>query len=291
MENKNVLIVDDSPFQIAILREMLTQHGFNVVGEAMSLEEVKTETARLKPDLVTMDMTIPGTDGFECTEAIHEIDSSIKVIIISAMMDDELVNKAKKLNVSGYLQKPVDDEELSLLANRILGDDDTFTELQNLYVDAFKESVVNLFNRLTKTIPNVKDNNEESMVIHCEGIAIVMGIIGKYSGRMILNMPFETAENLSKVLLRRDAKDKIEVLNVVSEMANMISGSACSLMNKKNKVFGLRVAPPTTINGESINISKTELENTYTADITTQFGILSMNVGFKRGDSKWMSII
>lgn len=291
MENKNVLIVDDSPFQIAILREMLTQHGFNVVGEAMSLEEVKTETARLKPDLVTMDMTIPGTDGFECTEAIHEIDSSIKVIIISAMMDDELVNKAKKLNVSGYLQKPVDDEELGLLANRILGDDDTFTELQNLYVDAFKESVINLFNRLTKTIPNVKDNNEESMVIRCEGIAIVMGIIGKYSGRMILNMPFETAENLAKVLLRRDAKDKIEVLNVVSEMANMISGSACSLMNKKNKVFGLRVAPPTTINGESINISKTELENTYTADITTQFGILSMNVGFKRGDSKWMSII
>ena len=80
-------------------------------------------------------------------------------------------------------------------------------------------------------------------------------------------------------------------LNVVSEMANMICGSACSLMNKKNKVLDLRVAPSTSINGESIDISKTELQNTYTADITTQFGSLSINFSFKRGDSKWMSII
>lgn len=291
MDNKNILIVDDSPFQIAILKEMLTQHGFNVVGEAQSLEEVKSETARLKPDLVTMDMTIPGTDGFECTEEIHKIDENIKVIIISAMMDDELVNKAKKLNVSGYIQKPVDDEELALLINRVLGDDTAFAELQDLYEDAFKESVINLFNKLTKTIPIVKDNNDDTLVIKCEGIAVVMGITGKYSGRMILNMPFETAENLAKVLLRRDANDKTEVLNVTSELSNMIAGSACSLINKKNSVYGLRVAPPTTINGESINISKTELENTYTADITTKYGILSMNIGFKRGASKWTSII
>ena len=64
MKKVNILIVDDSPFQIAMLREILTENGFNVVGEAQSLEEVKSETARLKPDLVNMDMTIPGTDCF-----------------------------------------------------------------------------------------------------------------------------------------------------------------------------------------------------------------------------------
>ena len=72
MKDINILIVDDSPFQIALLNDSLTESGFNVIGEAMSLEEVKIEVERLKPDLVTMDMTIPGTDGFECTEAIHK---------------------------------------------------------------------------------------------------------------------------------------------------------------------------------------------------------------------------
>ena len=43
-----------------------------------------------------MDMTLPGTDGLECTRAIHKIDSNIKVIIVSSMMDDEIVRKAKK---------------------------------------------------------------------------------------------------------------------------------------------------------------------------------------------------
>lgn len=44
-----------------------------------------------------MDMTLIGTDGFECTKAVHEIDRSIKVIVISSMMDDEIVKKASGL--------------------------------------------------------------------------------------------------------------------------------------------------------------------------------------------------
>ena len=196
MKKVNILIVDDSPFQIAMLREILTENGFNVVGEAQSLEEVKSETARLKPDLVTMDMTIPGTDGFECTKAIHEIDDNIKVIIVSSMMDEELVKKAKKLHVSGYIQKPVDAEELTLLINRVMADEELFAELEDLYEDIFKVSTLDLFNKLTKTVPDIVDIKDENEEIQSQGIAIVMGIIGKYSGRMIFDMSFETAEKL-----------------------------------------------------------------------------------------------
>ena len=77
-----------------------------------------------------MDMTIPGTDGFECTQEIHKIDSNIKVIIVSSMMDDEIVKKARKLHVSGYAQKPVDAEELILLINRVMGDKELFSVLE-----------------------------------------------------------------------------------------------------------------------------------------------------------------
>ncbi|WP_459479603.1 response regulator [Clostridium saccharoperbutylacetonicum] len=291
MKKVNIMIVDDSPFQIALLRDLLTESGFNVVGEASSLEEVIEVAKETKPDLVTMDMTIPGTDGFECTREIHKINPNTKVIIVSSMMDDEIVKKAKKTHVSGYAQKPVDAEELTLLINRVMGDEELFSEVEKLYSPMFKQAVLDIFNRLTKTIPEIVNESNENVEKTSEGISIVMGVIGKYSGRTIFDMSFDTAQNIAKVLLKREPKNNEEMLNVMSEIVNMIAGNACSMMNKKNKVFGLRVAPPTTFHGESINISKAELDITYSADVKTQFGELSISVGFGRGEGEWMSII
>ena len=291
MKDTRILIVDDSPFQIALLSDVLEEQGFEVVGQAMSLEEVKSEVKRTKPDLVTMDLTIPGTDGFECTKAVHDIDSNIKVIVVSSMMDEELINKAKKLGISGFIQKPVDTEELTLLINRVMADDDLFCELERLYIGAYTEATLNIFNRLTKTVPEITNISFENKEKTSAGISIVLGIIGKYSGRLIMDMSLETAEKFSECLLRRKAKNNEEVLNVVSEVANMLAGNGCSIINKKNKVFGLRVAPPTTIHGESINISKAELECNFSADIKSEFGDISLNLGFRRGESEWMSDI
>ncbi|KHD17226.1 response regulator [Clostridium butyricum] len=291
MKDTRILIVDDSPFQIALLSDVLEEQGFEVVGQAMSLEEVKSEVKRTKPDLVTMDLTIPGTDGFECTKAVHDIDSNIKVIVVSSMMDEELINKAKKLGISGFIQKPVDTEELTLLINRVMADEDLFCELESLYLGAYTEATLNIFNRLTKTVPEITNISFENKEKTSSGISIVLGIIGKYSGRLIMDMSLETAEKFSECLLRRKAKNNEEVLNVVSEVANMLAGNGCSIINKKNKVFGLRVAPPTTIHGESINISKAELECNFSADIKSEFGDISLNLGFRRGESEWMSDI
>lgn len=291
MKKVNIVIVDDSAFQIALLRDLLTESGFNVVGEASSLEETIEVVTNAKPDLVTMDMTIPGTDGFECTKEIHKIDSNIKVIIVSSMMDDEIVRKARKLHVSGYAQKPVDGEELTLLINRVMADKELFLELEGFYSSIFKEALLDVFNKLTKTVPEIADESNVNVEAHSQGISIVMGIIGKYSGRAIFDMSFETANNIAKALLKREPKNNDEILNVMSELSNMSAGNACSMMNKKNKIFGLRVAPPTTFHGESINISKAELEAVYSANAKTQFGDLSISIGFGRGEGEWMSII
>ena len=118
-----------------------------------------------------------------------------------------------------------------------------------------------------------------------------MGITGKCYGRVILDMSFQSAEKLAEVLLRRPAKSKEELTNVLAEVANIFSGNACSMINKRNKVFGLRVAPPTTLYGESISISKAELETNYSMVVNTSCGELTVNVGFKRGEGEWMSII
>ena len=291
MKNVNIVIVDDSPFQVALLRDLLTDNGFNVVGEASSLEETIEVVTNTKPDLVTMDMTIPGTDGFECTREIHKINSNIKVIIVSSMMDDEIVRKARKTHVSGYAQKPVDPEDLTLLINRVMSDAELFLELKGFYSSVFKEALLNIFNKLTKTIPEITDESHANVEKCSQGISIVMGIIGKYSGRIIFDMSFEAAQNLAKILIKREPKDNEEILNVMAEISNMIAGNACSMINKKNKIFGLRVAPPTTFHGESISISKAELEAIYSANAKTQFGDLSISIGFERGEGEWMSII
>lgn len=291
MKKVNIVIVDDSAFQVALLRDLLTENGFNVVGEASNLEETIEVVANTKPDLVTMDMTIPGTDGFECTKEIHKIDPNIKVIIVSSMMDDEIVRKARKLHVSGYAQKPVDAEELTLLINRVMADKELFSELEGLYSAIFKEALLDVFNKLTKTIPEITNESNVNVEKSSEGISIVMGIIGKYSGRAIFDMSFDTASALAKALLKREPKNNDEILNVMSELSNMTAGNAGSMINKKNKIFGLRVAPPTTFHGESISISKAHLEAVYSADAKTQFGDLSISIGFGRGEGEWMSII
>lgn len=291
MKKVNIVIVDDSPFQIALLRDLLTENGFNVIGEASSLEETIDVITKLKPDLVTMDMTIPGTDGLECTREIHKIDSNIKVIIVSSMMDDEIVRKARKTHVSGYIQKPVDSEELTLLINRVMADEELFLELEGLYSAVFKEALLDVFNKLTKTLPKITNESNDNVEKCSQGISIVMGVIGKYSGRIIFDISFETASKLTRVLLKREPKNNEEILNVMSEISNMAAGNACSMINKKNKIFGLRVAPPTTFHGESISISKAELEATYSANAETQFGDLSISIGFGRGEGEWMSII
>lgn len=289
MKKTRIVIVDDSPFSIAMLRDMLVENAFEVVGEATSLEETIEVVSKLKPDIVTMDMTMPGTDGIECTRAIHNIDSNINVIIVSSMMDDEIVKKARKNHASGYIQKPADPEELSLLINRIMADEELFKELEAVYYKVYKEAFMDIFNKLVKSIPEFEKEDKSNVEHVSKGVSIVMGIIGKYSGRMLLDMSYDTAESFSTFMLKRKPKGSEEMLNIMGELSNMIAGNASSVMNRTNKLMGLRVAPPTIFYGNSINISKAELDTTTSSTAKTNFGDIYINIGFQRRPGEWMS--
>lgn len=291
MKNIKIVVVDDSPFSITLLKDMLTDNGFDVVGEATSLEETVEVVGKLKPDVVTMDMTIPGTDGIECTKAIHSIDPNINVVIVSSMMDDEIVKKAKKNHACGYIQKPVDPEEITLLINRIMADDELFKKLEKVYYKVYKESFMDVFNKLMKTVPKFGQESSSDVELVSRGISIVMGIIGKYSGRMLLDMSYDTAEKLSEFALRKRPKSAEEMLNIMGEICNMVAGNASSVLNRKDKLLGLRVAPPSIFYGNSINISKAELDTTTSSVANTEFGEIYVNVGFQRRPGEWMSNI
>lgn len=134
-----------------------------------------------KPDLVTMDMTLPGTDGLACTRAIHEINENIKVIVVSSMMDEEIEKEAKK---------------------------------------------------------------------------------NKFSGRMLIDLSQETANNLAAALLRKEPKNSDQMMAAIGEFTNIILGNACSILNRKNKALGLRVAPPSILSGDSVLISAPNFNTT-----------------------------
>jgi len=287
MEKIRIVIVDDSPFSIAILRDILEEHGYEVVGEAGSLEEVKEVINDKRPALVTMDMTLPGTDGFECTRAVHEIDSNIKVIVVSSMMDEEIVNEAKVNKVSAYIQKPIDPDELIAAINGVMGSEELYKLLETDSFPVFKESLLDGVNKMTKTLLTFKEEYSADKEYISNGMTVIVGIIGKFAGRMLIDLSKETADNMAAALLRRAPKSNDEMIGAIAEFANIISGNACSVLNRKDRSLGLRVAPPSILHGDNVHISAPTFK-TNTAIAESNFGDLLINVGFTRGEEKWM---
>lgn len=282
-----IVIVDDSSFSIAFIKNILEENGYEVVGEAGNLEEVKEVIREKKPTLVTMDMTLPGTDGLECTRAIHEIDETIKVIVVSSMMDEEIIKEARDNKVSAYIQKPVDADELITAINRVMASDELYELLQQEHFAVFKEGLMDGLNRMTKTSLTYKEEYASDKEYESDGMTIIIGIIGKFSGRMLIDLSKETSHNLATALLRREPKNTDELLAALGEFSNIVSGNACSILNRKNKALGLRVAPPSILHGDSLFISTPNFRTT-TAIAETNFGDILLNVGFKRGEEKWI---
>jgi len=112
MSQIRILVVDDSPFiHKSITRALNTTEGYEVCGIAKNGKEGVDQYASLKPDMVTMDITMPIMDGLEAATAIMTQDPSAKIMMLSAMGDEELIANAKAIGVQHFLQKPFKNDE------------------------------------------------------------------------------------------------------------------------------------------------------------------------------------
>ena len=102
----NVLIVDDLRFIKIVLRDMLEKAGFRVVGEASSGEQAIALYQDTRPDVVLMDITMPGMDGLTALKKIREIDADARVIICSALGQQQLIGQALELGAKDFIMKP-----------------------------------------------------------------------------------------------------------------------------------------------------------------------------------------
>ncbi|SMG23443.1 two-component system, chemotaxis family, response regulator CheY [Dethiosulfovibrio salsuginis] len=114
MEEKiRVLIIDDSPFIHKTIKKALADNeGIEVVGTAENGRIGLDMVESLKPDIVTLDVTMPVMDGLETAEEMAKTHPSVKVIMLSAMGDNDLVTKATSLGVKHFLTKPFESKDL-----------------------------------------------------------------------------------------------------------------------------------------------------------------------------------
>lgn len=103
-----VLIVDDSVFVIKQIQQILISEQYDIVGTAEDGEKGVMMYKELKPDLVTMDITMPKMDGLTALAKIVEYDKNAKIVMISALGKEDLVKKALLTGAKNYITKPLD---------------------------------------------------------------------------------------------------------------------------------------------------------------------------------------
>ncbi len=101
-----ILIVDDTMFMRTLLKNILFSGGHDIVGEAADGTEAVAMYLELKPDLVTMDVVMPKMNGIEALKAIKAADPAAKVIMCTAVGQEQMVKLAVKSGAKGYIVKP-----------------------------------------------------------------------------------------------------------------------------------------------------------------------------------------
>jgi len=117
-----VLIVDDSAAARKSLQLVLQGLGHAVIGEAANGIQAYGEYERYHPDLVTMDITMPKSDGIQAIERILERFSNAKIIVISSLAQKTMVLKALEAGAKHYIIKPFSPDKVSKVINLILED-------------------------------------------------------------------------------------------------------------------------------------------------------------------------
>lgn len=107
-----ILVVDDAYFVRTSLRRILEEDMHEIVGEAADGVEALEKYKILRPDMVTMDITMPRMDGIECTKRILEIDPEAKIITCSSMGQQEFVFQSILAGAKDFIVKPFDKERV-----------------------------------------------------------------------------------------------------------------------------------------------------------------------------------
>ena len=116
-----VLVCDDAIFMRTMISDILTQAGFEVIGEAENGVQAVERYDQLKPDLVTMDIVMPDMGGIEAVREICQKDPEARVLMCSAMGQQALVVEAIQAGAKDFVVKPFQPSRVLEAVQRVLG--------------------------------------------------------------------------------------------------------------------------------------------------------------------------
>ena len=116
----NFLVVDDSEFARKSIIKVLSSLGGQVAGEAVSGQDAVEKYKALMPDIVFMDITMPGMEGIDALEMILKNDNSAKVVMVSSLSHNNLVKDALKKGAMHFITKPVQNAPMAEIVKFVL---------------------------------------------------------------------------------------------------------------------------------------------------------------------------
>lgn len=119
MEKVTFLVVDDAIFMRVVLKKILTEAEFTVVGEAGNGLQAIDMAQLLQPDIVTLDITMPELDGIEAIEKILEVSPNTKIIMCSAMGQQSKVVESIKKGAKDFIVKPFEKARVLQAINNV----------------------------------------------------------------------------------------------------------------------------------------------------------------------------
>ena len=117
---KKILICDDSKFMRMMIKNILIQNSLEVVGEAENGIEAVSQYKELKPDLVTMDIVMPGASGLDAVKEIIDFDPNAKIIMCSALGQQGLLVEAIEAGAMEFVIKPFKPARVMEAINKIM---------------------------------------------------------------------------------------------------------------------------------------------------------------------------
>ena len=116
-----VLVVDDAAFMRMMVKDILSKNGYEIVGEAENGMKALEKYQELKPDLVTMDITMPEMDGITAVKEIKKVDPGAKVVMCSAMGQQAMVIEAIQAGARDFIVKPFQEDRLLEAIRKAVG--------------------------------------------------------------------------------------------------------------------------------------------------------------------------
>ena len=112
MANTTIMVVDDSPFASKQIKDIVEENGYEVIGYAKNGEDGVRMFDELKPDIVIMDIIMPGIDGLETAQIILKKHPTAKIMMLSSLCDAGTLEEVKSIGLKYLIPKPWEDDVL-----------------------------------------------------------------------------------------------------------------------------------------------------------------------------------